>query len=501
MTVLRTIREALCALHPRQRRLFWLLVAGMVVGSMLEIAGLSAVPMFLRLLLQETPAQIHPWLGNVFEQVGATTASERIKFGGLIVAALFGLQTSALLALAYARSRFISVTIRDISTRLFEGYLTASLTYHTQRQSATISSMIVIEAMRFINGFFGSFMRLLQSFFLVAAIGLLLTWANPAESLVVLAGTAALAGLILMAMRKRARQHGRTFTRQNALLAQDVNEALGCFRHIRLRGLEPRVVAGFEANARARADAIGFKRFANEAPKPLLEGLAVLGLLLIVLLTATSGATLQSMLPQLGLLGAAIGRLLPHINRGTTSALAMQQTANVAKTLTADLAELDTATATESQNVPSALGQPARLLQDRIRLRNLSFTYPGAASPSIRNVSLDIPKDAAVAFVGPTGAGKSTLVDVIAGLVPPTDGRIMVDEKDIGHVRTTWQRHIGYIPQTIFIADRNLRENVALGERPENIDDARVEHVLREAQLAEVLDDGWPRAGRDASAN
>ncbi len=489
MRLKRTAQRALNTLNRDQRRLFWAIAAGTMGASVLEFIGLSTIPLFLTALSGEDIAGHNPGVAQVFTALGIQGPDHQLMVGGAIIAAIFTLQTAFLCALAYIRARFVSGVIARLSTRLFQAYVHAPVTFHDNQQSAALSSKIVVETMRYANSFLGAFMRFLQSLFLTVAIGLLLVVSNTLQSLAVLGGLGMLAALLLLGMRRHARRHGQTFTRQNAILAQNVNEALGCLRHIRLRGLESRFSDSFAEHAVFRGEAIGFQRFANEVPKPILEGLAVLGILFLVLLAAAQGANLEDMLPQFGLIAAAVGRLLPHINRGTTAALVMQQTANVVHQVANDLNKLEAQDGLQQAFAQTGTASPgeARLLNDRIDLKAVEFCYPGAEAPSICQVSLQIPRNAAVAFVGPTGAGKSTLVDMIAGLIPPSAGRICIDGHDIADVRTTWQRHIGYIPQSIFLTDQSLRENVALGLRREEIDDARVHEVLGQAQLADFV--------------
>lgn len=487
MSVLTNLRRFLRYLSPQSRRYFWGLIVLMVLAAGFEVVSLGTIPLFLGILAGGEAAHTHPWAAAANDALGLTGGRDLLVAGAVLVGTMFLVQTLFLAGVAYLRARYAARIITELSNRLFDAYLYAPLAFHAQRHSSTISSKIAVETMRLTNGFLSPCMRAFQSAVMVLAIGVLVVVATPPVALVVLIGMGLVAVAIMSALRRRARAYGATLTRHNASVMAHVSEALGSLKHIRLRGVERNVAQDFGRDARRRADAVAFQRLINELPKPILEGLSVVGVLVLVLVSMDAGSTIEDVIGRLGLLVAAVGRLLPHVNRGTTSALLMQQTTSVTEALTD---ELDALAHTESTHMAeSAPPRPdAPLLTDRIALRGVSFRYPDADAPSIRQATLDIPKNAAVAFVGPTGAGKSTLVDLICGLLTPTEGEIRIDEAPLARHRRHWQRHIGYIPQTIFIADRNLRENVALGERPENIDDARVEHVLREAQLAEVLD-------------
>ena len=142
-----------------------------------------------------------------------------------------------------------------------------------------------------------------------------------------------------------------------------------------------------------------------------------------------------------------------------------------------------------------ALGDPHRVsscelaFEHRIDLREISFRYPNANQDVLSHVSLVIPKGCSTAFTGPSGAGKTTVADVILGLLEPTSGQVLIDGRDIRDDLSAWQRQIGYIPQFIYLTDDSIRRNVAFGVNDNEIDDTKVWAALRYAQLEELVQD------------
>jgi ATP-binding cassette, subfamily B, bacterial PglK len=122
-------------------------------------------------------------------------------------------------------------------------------------------------------------------------------------------------------------------------------------------------------------------------------------------------------------------------------------------------------------------------LRDSIRFENVTYQYPGAAGPSLRNISLSVERGSSIAIIGPTGAGKSTLVDILLGLLEPTSGRVLIDDCDLSDNIRPWQRSIGYVPQDIYLTDDTIRGNIALGIPTEDIDSGAVERAAAAAQL------------------
>jgi len=467
------------------------LLALMLLASVTEVVGLGSLPVFLGLFIGEAPLLDHAWAQWAIAQAGLSDPRHLLYAVGTGIALIFVLQTGLHLLMAYGVSAFTGRVVARIGEDLFEGYLRAPMQFHFQRHSAHVASRIGIEALRFADGFVQRLLLGLQSAILVLGVVVLLAVTAPARVLVLCMAVGALSALIVLAVRKRGQRAGRAYTHANAALNEYAAETHGALHHIRLRGLEPNLLADFRQTSRARGRAIRFERFANNIPRPLLEGLAIVGMMGIAFLMVAEGAEVASVVPMLGLLAAAVGRMLPHLITVVRSLIAMIQHTSVVASLAADLdafrAHAATAAAAPAGPVPAG-----PLLSDRLRLDDVSYAYPGSDLPSIQSISLDIPKNAAVAFVGPTGAGKSTLVALICGLIAPDSGRIRIDGTDLNACRTAWQRHIGYIPQSIFLANRSLRENVALGLRPAEIDDDRVREVLAQAQLDSFVD-GLPQ--------
>jgi ATP-binding cassette, subfamily B, bacterial PglK len=148
-----------------------------------------------------------------------------------------------------------------------------------------------------------------------------------------------------------------------------------------------------------------------------------------------------------------------------------------------DLRELEVEDATTRRH-----GDTALILHDSIQLQNVQYRYPGAAKSSLSDISLRIERGTSVAIIGPTGAGKTTLVDLLLGLLEPTDGRILIDDKDLRTDVRSWQRSIGYVPQDIYLTDDTIRRNIALGVREEAIDAAAIDRAVTVAQLGALID-------------
>jgi ABC-type multidrug transport system fused ATPase/permease subunit len=209
-----------------------------------------------------------------------------------------------------------------------------------------------------------------------------------------------------------------------------------------------------------------------------MEIITIVGLCLLVVSMVVRDRPLSDIVPILGLFAAAAFRVMPSINR----LLMATQTLNFNRSIIASVYRdflLDSPEVNGAQRVEPFAKQ--------LELKDVSFKYPTAATPSLQNVSLVVRRGEAVGFVGPSGAGKSTLVDVILGLFAPTSGVVSVDGSDVQQNLRNWQNQIGYVPQAIYLTDDTLRRNVAFGLNDENIDDDLVREAIHLAQLQEFV--------------
>ena len=140
------------------------------------------------------------------------------------------------------------------------------------------------------------------------------------------------------------------------------------------------------------------------------------------------------------------------------------------------------------KNKPAVTADVSLELKKEIQIRNLSFRYPDASENVLENISFTIPKNRSIAFIGPSGAGKTTLADIILGVLEPTEGQICVDGGDIQNCMSAWHKNIGYIPQSIYLMDASIRENVAFGIPKDQIDETCLRRALEEAQMKEFVD-------------
>ena len=219
----------------------------------------------------------------------------------------------------------------------------------------------------------------------------------------------------------------------------------------------------------------------RQLPKLFIESLCFSGAFIVISGTILAGVDLQMLLPQLGVFVVAAFKLLPAISRIVNTVIQIIRQAPSIGLVYETLFERD------EMFIPQPGEPQTEIISRDIHVSNITFAYPGKKWPVLREVSFVIPKNKSVAFIGESGAGKSTLVDIILGILAPQQGVVTYNGQSIHHRFGKWAKHIGYVPQVIYLLDETILENVAFGEDADKIDEDKVWRALEQAQLKDFV--------------
>ena len=478
-----TIRLLWSLLDGKQRRGAVILLALMVVTGFLELICVSAVPVFVIALAKADTILQMRRLQPLLAAFGIDNDIKLVVFIGVAFVVLYIARALLFLGMSRFQAVFTASTGREISARLFGRYMSAPYLFHLSRNTAQMNNVIMGETGRMVNQYLTPLLAVLFNGVMLLSLVSLLFFGNPVIAFTVGAMAAVCCYLFLRLSRKKITQHGEQLGVQNQRMTQALHEGLGSSRHIRLRNLEKPILENFNRVALMREHSMQEISFNALLPKPVFETVGIVALVGMVFIFLWQGQTPTAIMPTLALIGAVAMRVIPTLNQLAFNLAALPGNASAITAVADDLKAVERVEQAQKVEKPSSSAP----MSGDIEFRNVSFRYPGQHRNAMEEVSLKIPKGSSVAFVGPTGSGKSTAVDLMLGFLPPSEGEILVGGVSIARNLPGWQSKIGYIPQAIFLTDSSVRRNVALGVPVEEIDDASVWRALEDAQVADFV--------------
>ncbi|MBQ5534677.1 MAG: ABC transporter ATP-binding protein, partial [Lachnospiraceae bacterium] len=467
-----------------------------IAGSFLEMLGVSAILPLVSLV--SDPSRME---GGVYHEVavalGVQSARELVPVlaGALIV--VYIIKNAFILFMYRMQYRYVYRNQRIISGRLMDCYMRQDYLFHTSHGVAELHRNVRDD----VDNFFAVVLNAIQGIseavtciFLIAFLML----QDSMTTILVLLLMVFFLFLVFSVFRKRLVYLGERERTATGDVNRDILHSFEGIKEIKASDRESYFLDDFDRSYRNRMDAMERQMFLKIAPRPVMETVMICGLLGFISLRIFLGGEMESFIPTVSVFAVAAIRMLPSFNRISGNMGVILSRRSSVEALYADLKAAD-ATGFDSgsdkgrgrptADEPGRRGEGCGMrLGEAIHIRDLSFYYPERPDNRVLDgVSLDIPKNSSVAFIGPTGAGKTTLADVILGVIEPVSGRVLCDDRDIRDDLTAWHETVGYIPQDIYLIDGTVRENVAFGLRPGEVSDEEIWEALTKAQAADFV--------------
>jgi ABC-type multidrug transport system fused ATPase/permease subunit len=455
------------------------LLGFMVIGMVLETLGVGLIIPALTLLTQQNTAAKYPTIQHTLQLLGNPTQTQLVIGGMLALVMMYIVKTSFIAYLAFRQTGFAYSVQARLSQQLFTTYLSQSYTFHLQRNTAQLMQNSIDEVNVFTHYAMLPGIILLTEVLVLIGLSSLMLMVEPLGAFIVMIvmGTASFA--FYRSTRIRVARWGAARQFHEGLRIQHIQQGLGAVKDVKLLGREKNFLELYQVHNSESARVARLQSALQLLPRLWLELLAVMGMALLVIVMIMQGRDMASIVPTLGLFAIAAFRLMPSVNRVLGALNSLRYGFPVINRLNEELKLIAQQVVVQDANRVA--------FENEITLTNINFTYPGAQMPAVQGVSIKIPKGATIGFVGPSGSGKSTLIDVILGLHIPLAGQVRVDGKDTLHNMRHWQDQIGYVPQTIYLTDDTLRNNIAFGIAGEQIDDEAVQRAVVSAQLEEFI--------------
>ncbi|MFA7385349.1 MAG: ABC transporter ATP-binding protein [Candidatus Paceibacterota bacterium] len=476
LSFLKKLKEVL---YPASGTKLFILFALMILGAFLELLGIGVIMIFVSAVADISILFDIKWLLPFLNFFNINNSRDVLVYGSVILAFTFVFKNAYLVSLRYIKARFVYNRYRNISNRLFSFYMNAPYYFHLQRNSADSIRNISIEAENLSTRVIMPIFQIIIDGAVTLAIVLMLFIIEPFITVIVLFLLLLISFLFLKAVRKYIIWHGKRAFEKRREIIQIVSEGMGGIKDILISGRKGWFIEKFRSNINDLSKASAFQQTITQSTRPVMESIAVLGMIFIAFLLLYFGRPIPSLISTLVLFAFSAYRLLPAINNLINEYMRVRHFSFIIDPIYNDLIS------SKEQESRQNKKEERMVFKEEIRIENVSYTYPKSTQEALKNVSFAVKKGEAVGIIGPTGCGKTTIADIILGLLEPTKGKIEVDKKNIRENIDGWQKNIGYVPQFIYLSDDTIYNNIAFGIDKEKIDKSR---LLKAAKVA-CLDD------------
>lgn len=481
LSIFQLLRNFIRHVTRRRRLQFSGLFVLMLAGAGAELVTLGAVIPFISLMADPEAAFRFPLLQDVFTALGWRRPEAIVIPMTIVFLSIVAVATGIRVVLLWASNRLVFALGYDIGVSLYNRTLSQPYSYHiSQNTSAIIAAVNKVQVV--INGAVRPVMDGAIALVLSLAIIGALVAIDSGATLSAAATFVVFYWLIAVLIRGRMRANGKRIAAAQTDRVNCVQEGLGSIRDVILDQSQKHYTAAFARSDQSLRMAQARNSFLNQLPRYLIEAIGVFLIVGLALVLSQRQGGLVDALPVLGALALGAQRLLPLLQK-IYGAWANMTSSHQMFADVLDLLELPRRALRRRHRIQA---QP---FEEEIRLENVAFRYNTDDAHVLENVDMVIPKGARVGIVGPTGSGKSTLVDILMGLLEPTTGRLTVDGIPIRHHNcAAWQKRISHVPQHIYLADASIAENIAIGVPRDRIDRDRVAWAARCARIANFIE-------------
>ena len=486
---MQNLKKLLLLLTPLEIRHAGLLLLMILIMALLDTIGVASILPFISVLTNPDLIETNSILNYMFQAskiFGVENNQDFLFILGLFVFIFLVVSITFKALTTYVQLRFISMCEYSISKRLVEKYLHQPYNWFLGRHSADLGKTILAEVGTIVGGYLKPLLNLIAKSIVVFALITLLVLTDPKLALITGFTLGTFYVVIFYFIRKYLSRLGEERLISNQLRFMTVSEAFGAAKEIKIGGLEQNYVERFSAPAQIFAKNIASARAASQLPHYFLEAIAFGGIMLMILYLMVQKGSFNDALPIISLYVFAGYRLMPGIQAIYASFASFIFVGPSLDRLHEDMINLKKFNLNQDQGILS--------FNKNITLKNIHFNYPNTPRVALKNVNLTITAKSTVGLIGATGSGKTTMVDIILGLLEPQKGIIEIDGKIITQKNIrSWQKSIGYVPQHIYLSDDTVSANIAFGVEPKDVVKEAVEKASKIANLHEFVIDELPK--------
>ena len=468
-------------LNKHHQKMFVLLIFLMVIVALAEMFSIASVIPFLGVIAAPEKIFNLEIFQGLIGYLGLTTPNQIVLPITILFAsaAIFaGLMRAFLL---WSTIKFSFSSGSDLSVKMYERTIYQKYSVHLNRNSSEVISGVTAKTNILIANI-GQFLVLLTSIFIVTSILIILLYFNPLIALTVFSFFGFFYFYVFKFTHKKLLKNSNLISSKLTLIIKNLNEGLGCIRDIVLTGKQPYYVDLYKKADFSLRKAQGSIQFISLSPRYVMDAVGIVVIAIIAYFMTLQNTGILASIPFLGALGLGAQKILPLMQQ-SWSAISTIRGNHGSLEDTFNLIEQSAPVNFEKKNIRSLP------FTKEILLKNISFRYSSKLPFVIKNFSLSIKKGSRIGFIGKTGSGKSTIMDIVMGLLDPTKGLFLVDGEIVSKKNIqNWQKNVAHVPQVIFLSDASITENIAFGMPHEEINYNRVKIVAKMAQIDRFIE-------------
>lgn len=480
---MQTLKEILSLLTPYEQFRAFLLLIMIMIMALLDMIGVVSILPFMAVLTNPALIETNLILNSMFKfsnLFGVENNEQFLFFLGVLVFLLLVISLIFKAFTTYVQVRFVALREYSIGKRLVEGYLHQPYSWFLSRNSADLGKTILSEVSEVIGNGISPLMELIAKSAIAIALIILLIITDPKLALIVGFSLGSVYWAVFMFLKSYLKRIGKERLRNNQQRFISVSEAFGASKEVKIGGLEEVYIKRFSESSQNFAQNQASSLVISQLPRFILEAIAFGGIMLIILYMMMKTGGFNNALPIISLYVFAGYRLMPALQQIYGSFTQLTFIGPSINILSNDIKNLKIYNSNQDQSVLS--------LNKSIKLKNIFYSYPNTSRIALKNININVLAKSVVGLVGTTGSGKTTVVDIILGLLEPQKGTIEID----GHIITkknsrSWQRSLGYVPQHIYLADDTIAANIAFGVEPKNMNQEDIERASKIANLHEFV--------------
>jgi len=456
-----------------------------LVGSACELMGVTMILPFIDAVLAQEAVLEKWYMRWVYDTLNLSDINSLLIILAIAFIVIYVVKNAYMVWMKRIQFRFVTNNQQRLSRRMLECYLKQPYFFHLSHNSSDL--------IRNIGADTGMFFASVQSILTLATdltvcllVFVVLLQQDPGMTIAVTVVLVAYIVVFFFLLRKKIEGYGQQTRRLTSQNNKWLRQTFGGVKESIILERRDFFIRRFDQTNDGLMSNKRNYQTVSLLPKAILEVLCIGGIMLIVAIKLASGTDIMEFIPTLSLFAVAAFRLLPSFNKIVAELSSLQYNKPGVDAIYKDLQQidqLDLMSQNEKEDEIKNLN-----FDKEIKLENVTFHYPSVERNVLEKVNMTIPKNTSVAFVGPSGAGKTTLADIILGVLDPQEGAVTVDGIDIQKAMRSWHKKIGYIPQFIYLMDDTIRNNIAFGLRPNEIKEEQIWRALEEAQLKEFVE-------------